>query len=174
MDVLKKNLESKNNNKIGKEYNTKKNELNKAHHQMCSKDKEYEIKKIKRKKLSATNNNFKINKNNNYIVFRYNTFNKLKEKDIEKEKKNNNQIRKNQIEKLEHDLSRDTNTLSFYYMNNINTKKSKNHSNKKNSKLNNGSTSRKESKIISKNLSRENIKGGGNNFLQGRTQRKKI
>ena len=85
-----KNLESKNNNKIGKEYNTKKIELNKAHHQIYSKDKEYEIKRIKRKKLSATNNNFNINKNNNYIVFRYNTFNKFKEKDIEKGEKNNN------------------------------------------------------------------------------------
>ena len=169
-----KNLDSKNNYKIGKEYNSKKFELNKAHHQIYSKDREYEIKKIKRKKLSATNNNFKTNKNNNYIVFRYNTFNKLKEKDIEKEKKNDNQIRKNQKEKLENDLSRDTNTLSFYYMNNNNTKKSKNNSNKKNSKLNNGSTSRKESKKISKNLSRENMKGGGNNFLQGGTQRKKI
>ena len=143
-----KNLESKNNNKIGKEYNTKKIELNKAHHQIYSKDKEYEIKRIKRKKLSATNNNFNINKNNNYIVFRYNTFNKFKEKDIEKGEKNNNQIIKNQKEKLEHDFSRDTNSLSFYYMNNFNTKKSKNNRNKKNSKF--ISTSRKESKKYQK------------------------
>ena len=177
MNVLIKNMETKNNNKIVNEYNSNKNDFIKTHHQIYSKDKEFEIKKIKRKKFSATNNNFNLNKNNN-IIFRHNTFNKFKEKDVDKEKKDNNQIRKNQKTMIiEQDLSKEVNTMSFYYMNNINTNKKNNNNNsnqKNNQNLNKGSTSRKESKKISKNLSRENMHGGGNNFLQGGTQRKKI
>ena len=173
MNVLLKNFENKNhNNKIIIENNNKKIELKKAHNQIYSKDKEFEIKKIKRKKFSATNNNFNLNKNNNYIILRDNTFNKLKEKDIEKDKKRE-KIRKNQKTMiLEQDMSKETNTLSFYYMNNINTNKNNNQKNIL--QLNRGNTSRKESKKISKNLSRENMRGGGNNFLVGGSQRKKI
>ena len=173
MNGLIKNVGIKNNNKIGIDYNNRTNEQSKAHNQVYSKNKEYEIKKIKRKKLSYTNNNFNLNKNNNYIIFRHNTFNKLKEREIEKEKKENNQLCQNS--KIDHDLSKEINTLSFYYMNNINTNKNKNSSKQKNiQNLNKGSTSRKESKKISKNLSRENMRVGGNNFLQGGTQRKNI
>ena len=175
MNVVNKYKEIKINNKLGLEYNNKKSEYLKNSQPVNSKDKELEIKKLKRKKLSATNNNFKLNKNsNNHIIFRHNTFNKLKEKDIIKDKKENIQIRKDQKTMiLDQDLSKEINPLNFLYLNNTN--KNKNNSNQKNiPKLNKGSTSRKESKKIAKNLSRENIKGGGNNFLQGGTQRKKI
>ena len=177
MDVLGKNVENKSSNKIETDSYSKKSEFMKTHYQVNSKDKEFEIKRIKRKKLSSTNNNFNLNKNNNYIIFRHNTFNKIKEKDGEKfkEKKGNNQIRINQKTMiLDQDLSKEINTLSFYYMNNTNTNKNNNINKKNIPKLNKGSTSRKESKKISKNLSRENMRGGGNNFLQGGTQRKKI
>ena len=170
MNVLIKNMEIKNNN-------NKLIELTKNQHPNDSKEKEGEIKKIKRKKLSASNIAFNLNKNNNYIIFRHNNLHKFKEKDIGQDKKhNNNQIRKNKKTIIiEQDLSKDINTLSFYYMNNINSNKNQNNSNQKSiTKLNKGSTSRKESKKISKNLSRENMRGGGNNFLQGGTQRKKV
>ena len=71
MNGLIKNVGIKNNNKIGIDYNNRTNEQSKAHNQVYSKNKEYEIKKIKRKKLSYTNNNFNLNKNNNYIIFRH-------------------------------------------------------------------------------------------------------
>ena len=173
---LNKNKEIKINNKLGVEYNNKNNGYTKNIQQVNLKDKEFEIKKIKRKKLSSTNNNFNLNKNNNHIVLRHNTFNKLKDKDLLKEKKGNNQIKKVQKTMiLEQDLSKEIKPLNFHNLNNINTNKNKNNSNQKNiPKLNKGSTSRKESKKIAKNLSRENIRGGGNNFLQGGTQRKKI
>ena len=58
-------------------------------------------------------------------------------------------------------------------MNNINTNTNITNQ-KKISQLNKDNTSRKESKKISKNLSKENMRGGGNNFLLGGTQRKKI
>ena len=176
MNGFIKNLEIKNNsNKIGIEYNHKKNEQTKILNHVHQKDKEYEIKKIKRKKFSYTNNNFNLNKNNNYIIFRHNTFNKFKERDVEKEKekKENNQIIKKQ--KIDIDISKEINTLNLYY-NNINTNKNKNNSKQKSiQNLNKGSASSKEAKKISKNLSRENMwGGGGNNFLQGGTQRKKM
>ena len=181
MNVLIRNMEAKNNNKIATDINNNKNDFVKTHHQIYSKDKEFEIKRIKRKKMSATNNNFNLNNNNNnnnYIVFRHNTFNKFKEKDVDKDKKE--QTRKNQKTMIiDQDLSKEINTMSFYYMNNINTnsnitKNITNSNTKQNQNLNKGSTSRKESKRIAKNLSRENMRGGGYNFLQGGTQRKKI
>jgi hypothetical protein len=179
MNVFIRNIEAKSSSKIGTELHNNKSDFTKAHHHICSKDKELEIKKIKRKKLCSSNNNFNLNnKNNNYIVFRHNTINKFKEKDVERDK--NDQSRKNQKTMIiDQDLSKEINAMSFYYMNNINTnsnisKINHNSNQKKNQNLNRGSTSRKESKKIAKNLSRESMRGGGNNFLQGGTQRKKV
>ena len=181
MNFAIKNKETKNtdDNKIETEINNKKNEFTKTHYQVNSKEKEFEVKRIKRKKFSATNNNFNLNKNNNYIIFRHNTFNKIKEKDMEKakEKKETKQLRTNQKAMiLEQDLSKEINTLSFYYMANTNKNKvnSTNNIQKNIQQINKGSTSRKETKKISKNLSRENMRGGGNNFLVGGTQRKRM
>ena len=89
MNVLIRNTETKN-GKIGTETNNKK-EFTKSHHQIYIKEKEMEIKRIKRKKLAATNNNFNLNKNNYIINVIYKEINNIIEQ--------TNQIKDNKKEK---------------------------------------------------------------------------
>jgi len=75
MNFLIKNKEIKNadDNKIETETNIKKNEFTKTHYQANSKEKEFEVKRIIRKKYSMSNNSFNLNNNNNFIIFRHNS-----------------------------------------------------------------------------------------------------
>ena len=90
MNVELKNFEIKNISKIVPEYNQKSFALTQNNNKIYPKEDEIEIRKIKMKKFSATNNNFKLskekekNKNGyNNIKYRQNTFNKLKNKKID-------------------------------------------------------------------------------------------
>ena len=88
MNVEIKNFEIKNISKIVPEYNPKSFVLTQNNNKIYPKDDEIEIKKIKMKKFSSTNNNFKLSKEkektkngyNSNIKYRQNTFNKLKNK----------------------------------------------------------------------------------------------
>ena len=78
-----KNKKIKSITKIGTEYANKK--ITQNHQKIYPKDDEIEIKRIKMKKFSVTNKNFKLNKDKmihefNNIMLRQNTFNKLKNK----------------------------------------------------------------------------------------------
>ena len=77
------NIEIKSITKIGMEYNNKKFSFTQNHQKIYPKNDEIEIKRIKMKKFSSANNNFKLSKdkiktnhNNNNIMHRQNTFNK--------------------------------------------------------------------------------------------------
>jgi hypothetical protein len=75
MNFLIKNKENKitDDNKIETETYYKRNEFAKTHYQENSKEKEFEVKRIKRKKISVSNNSFNLNNNNNFIIFRHNS-----------------------------------------------------------------------------------------------------
>jgi hypothetical protein len=95
---LENNIEIKSITKIGTEYNTKKFNFTQNNQKLCPKEDEIEIKRIKMKKFSSTNNNFKLSKdkiisNHNNIMHRQNTFNKLKNKKKEFQKQINKQIK---------------------------------------------------------------------------------
>ena len=170
---LENNIEIKSITKIGTEYNTKKFNFTQNNQKLYPKEDEIEIKRIKMKKFSSTNNNFKLSKdkiisNHNNIMHRQNTFNKLKNKKKEIQKQINKQIKgqkstiitPNQNLVVNANSNIDNNENNNYYVSN---------------------SRKKEQKKITKNISRENmyinssnINNTFNNFLLGGTQRKKI
>ena len=165
------NIEIKSITKIGMEYNNKKFSFTQNHQKIYPKNDEIEIKRIKMKKFSSANNNFKLSKDkiktnhNNNIMHRQNTFNKLKN--------NQNKGQKSTIITPNQNLKVNSNN---------DLKNNENHDNNDNNinyQINN--SRKKEPKKITKNLSRENmninasnINNTFNNFLLGGTQRKKI
>ena len=161
-----KNIEIKSITKIGTEYTNKKFTQN--HQKIHPKEDEIEIKRIKMKKFSVTNKNFKLNKNKmindyNNIMLRQNTFNKLKNK-------------KKEVQNKLYTQSKGQKSTIITPNQNLIIKPNDN-----NNYCNNGSTNKKEAKKIAKNLSRENmyinannINTTFNNFLLGGTQRRKI
>jgi len=168
---LENNIEIKSITKIGTEYNTKKFNFTQNNQKLYPKDDEIEIKRIKMKKFSVTNNNFKLSKdkkisNPNNIMHRQNTFNKLKNKKKEIQNQINKQIKgqKSTIitpnQNLVANSNIENNEINNYYISN---------------------SRKKEQKKITKNISRENmyinasnINNTFNNFLLGGTQRKKF
>ena len=187
MNTEIKNIEIKSITKIGTEYNNKKFALTQNHQKLYPKEEEIEIKKIKLKKFSATNNNFKLSKEkdkikngyDNKTKFRQNTFNKFKNKKIEIQNKINKQNngQKSTIITPQEINKEITIPNAFSHK-----KQNKQFTNDINVNINRLTNSRKkEDKKISKNLSRENIyinpsniNNTFNNFLLSGTQRKKI
>ena len=159
-----KNIEIKSITKIGTEYANKKFTQN--HQKIYPKDDEIEIKRIKMKKFSVTNKNFKLNKDKiihefNNIMLRQNTFNKLKNK------------KKGVQSKLNIQNKGQKSTIITPNQNLIIKQNDNNYCN--------NASNKKEEKKIAKNLSRENmylnannINTTFNNFLVGGTQRRKI
>ena len=144
---LENNIEIKSITKIGTEYNTKKFIFTQNNQKLYPKEDEIEIKRIKMKKFSSTNNNFKLSKdkiisNHNNIMHRQNTFNKLKNKKKEFQKQINKQIKgqKSTIitpnQNLVVNSNIDNNENNNYYVSN---------------------SRKKEQKKITKNISRENM-----------------
>ena len=181
MNVEIKNIEIKSIKKLGTEYNNKKFSLTQNHQKIYQKDDEIEIKKIKMKKFSTTNNNFKLSKDkkineyNNNMMYRHNTFLKNKKSEINKKKNKLSKDPKTTIitpQEINKEITIE-NTFSH---------KKQNQKIDENININMiNYTKKKESKKIAKNLSKENmyinasnINNTFNNFLLGGTQRKKI
>ena len=190
MNVELKNFEIKNISKIVPEYNQKSFALTQNNNKIYPKEDEIEIRKIKMKKFSATNNNFKLSKEKekeknktgyNNIKYRQNTFNKLKNKKIDMHIKIKKQLKGQKSTIINPQEINKEITIPNTFSQKMQTE-NKFHTNEKNINLNKLSNIKKtEEKKIAKNLSRENmyinsnnINNTFNNFLFGGTHRKKI